>query len=102
MMAGYYLIQRLDEDMQANPAQYRPELRERIHRIRQELEGQNLLLLHRQNLTLLHHYAAAMEETVTRLNLNADLKRRLVPGARRERLLELRRQRLPSRPAPLP
>ncbi|OGP57649.1 MAG: hypothetical protein A2V67_18220 [Deltaproteobacteria bacterium RBG_13_61_14] len=97
MMAGYYLIERLDQDLQAHPDQYSPEFRAKIRETRQELDALDLPRIHRQNLALLDAYATGMEEAVGRLNLNPELRRRIEGARRRQRLEELRRQPLPQR-----
>lgn len=93
MMAGYFLLQRLEAEMQAHPEQYRPEEQTRVQELRQELEGLALSRRHQENLVLLDRYTARLEDTAIRLNLNPELRRRLTSRQRQERLQELRDQR---------
>jgi len=100
MVASYFLIERLDNDMQAHPDQYSPELRSKIHETRQKLEAMDLGKTHRQDLYLLDKYAEGLEQTVSKWNLNPELQRRIEAGRRAGQLRELERARRQKQQSP--
>ena len=94
MVASYFLVERLDQDMQAHPDQYSPELRAKIHETAQKLDAMDLGKLHRQNLYMLDKYAEGLEQAVSKWNLNPELKRRIEAARRAGHLRELQRARM--------
>jgi len=94
MVASYFLVQRLNQDMQAHPDQYSPEFRVKIQETAKKLEAMGLGKIHRQNLYLLDKYSEGLEQAVTKWNLNPELKRRIETARRAGKLRELQRARM--------